>query len=192
MRTVLTEVMHLCLPLSHPVNEWQRAPTATTKLHSSPPPRAFHFHLLSLLHSNSVIPLKKPTSATTNTEPTSSLAPLPHALYSHQNTPLFLRAHRNSDITDITDTTDIMASSSVNVPTNPKIKEQDVNAKLQLYGIYSGTSSAVRFIALVCGLKSSQSRNAKLTSSRSLRQRQGPFGQFSRDEAVAHMQRTQC
>jgi hypothetical protein len=31
-----------------------------------------------------------------------------------------------------------MASSSVNVPTNPKIKEQDVNAKLQLYGIYSG------------------------------------------------------
>ena len=29
-------------------------------------------------------------------------------------------------------------SSSVNVPTNPKIKEQDVNAKLQLYGIYSG------------------------------------------------------
>lgn len=29
---------------------------------------------------------------------------------------------------------------SVNVPTNPKIKEQDVNAKLQLYGIYSGTS----------------------------------------------------
>jgi hypothetical protein len=34
-----------------------------------------------------------------------------------------------------------MASSSVNVPTNPKIKEQDVNAKLQLYGIYSGMSS---------------------------------------------------
>ena len=33
-----------------------------------------------------------------------------------------------------------MASNSVNVPTNPKIKEQDVNAKLQLYGIYSGTS----------------------------------------------------
>jgi len=30
-----------------------------------------------------------------------------------------------------------MASNSVNVPTNPKIKEQDVNAKLQLYGIYS-------------------------------------------------------
>jgi hypothetical protein len=34
-----------------------------------------------------------------------------------------------------------MASSSVNVPTNPKIKEQDVNAKLQLYGIYSGMLS---------------------------------------------------
>jgi hypothetical protein len=33
-----------------------------------------------------------------------------------------------------------MASNSVNVPTNPKIKEQDVNAKLQLYGIYSGMS----------------------------------------------------
>lgn len=27
---------------------------------------------------------------------------------------------------------------SVNVPTNQKIKEQDVNAKLQLYGIYAG------------------------------------------------------
>jgi hypothetical protein len=37
-----------------------------------------------------------------------------------------------------------MASNSVNVPTNPKIKEQDVNAKLQLYGIYSGTSSPKR------------------------------------------------
>jgi hypothetical protein len=34
-----------------------------------------------------------------------------------------------------------MASKSVNVPTDPKIKEQDVNAKLQLYGIYSGMSS---------------------------------------------------
>lgn len=27
---------------------------------------------------------------------------------------------------------------SVNVPTNQKIKEQDINAKLQLYGIYAG------------------------------------------------------
>lgn len=32
-------------------------------------------------------------------------------------------------------------ASSVNVPTNPKIKEQDVNQKLQLFGIYSGMSS---------------------------------------------------
>lgn len=39
-----------------------------------------------------------------------------------------------------TSTSPIM-SSSVNVPTNPKIKEQDVNAKLQLYGIYSGMLS---------------------------------------------------
>lgn len=29
-------------------------------------------------------------------------------------------------------------SASVNVPTNTKIKEQDVNNKLQLYGIFSG------------------------------------------------------
>lgn len=32
-----------------------------------------------------------------------------------------------------------MSSAAVNVPTNQKIKEKDVNAKLQLYGIYSGT-----------------------------------------------------
>ena len=33
-----------------------------------------------------------------------------------------------------------MASSkAVNVPTDPRIKEKDVNNKLQLYGIYSGT-----------------------------------------------------
>jgi hypothetical protein len=31
-----------------------------------------------------------------------------------------------------------MASKSVNVPTNQKIKEKDINAKLQLYGIYAG------------------------------------------------------
>jgi len=31
-------------------------------------------------------------------------------------------------------------SASVNVPTNTKIKEQDVNNKLQLYGIFSGES----------------------------------------------------
>ena len=29
---------------------------------------------------------------------------------------------------------------SVNVPTNTKIKEKDVNSKLQLYGIYEGAS----------------------------------------------------
>lgn len=31
-----------------------------------------------------------------------------------------------------------MSGAAVNVPTNFKVKEQDVNAKLQLYGIYSG------------------------------------------------------
>lgn len=36
---------------------------------------------------------------------------------------------------------------SVNVPTNPKIKEKDVNAKLQLYGIYSGMLTAPRLRA---------------------------------------------
>lgn len=30
-----------------------------------------------------------------------------------------------------------MTSKAVNVPTDVKIKEKDVNAKLQLYGIYS-------------------------------------------------------
>lgn len=30
-------------------------------------------------------------------------------------------------------------STSVNAPTNTKIKEQDINSKLQLYGIYEGT-----------------------------------------------------
>lgn len=30
--------------------------------------------------------------------------------------------------------------SSVNAPTNTKVKEQDINSKLQLYGIYEGTS----------------------------------------------------
>lgn len=32
------------------------------------------------------------------------------------------------------------SGAAVNVPTNFKIKEKDVNAKLQLYGIYSGES----------------------------------------------------
>ena len=31
-------------------------------------------------------------------------------------------------------------STGVNVPTNTKIKEKDINAKLQLYGIYAGLS----------------------------------------------------
>ncbi len=31
-------------------------------------------------------------------------------------------------------------STGVNVPTNTKIKEKDINSKLQLYGIYSGLS----------------------------------------------------
>lgn len=33
-----------------------------------------------------------------------------------------------------------MASTNVNVPTDNKIKEKDINAKLQLYGIFEGTS----------------------------------------------------
>lgn len=32
-----------------------------------------------------------------------------------------------------------MTSKAVNVPTDTKVKEKDINAKLQLYGIYSGT-----------------------------------------------------
>lgn len=32
-------------------------------------------------------------------------------------------------------------SKGVNVPTNEKVKEKDVNAKLQLYGIFEGTPS---------------------------------------------------
>lgn len=32
-----------------------------------------------------------------------------------------------------------MASKAVNVPVDEKRKEQDINTKLQLYGIYAGT-----------------------------------------------------
>lgn len=32
-----------------------------------------------------------------------------------------------------------MTSKAVNRPTDTKVKEADVNAKLQLFGIYSGT-----------------------------------------------------
>ena len=41
-----------------------------------------------------------------------------------------------------------MTSKAVNVPTNQKVKEADVNAKLQLYGIYSGTSMSVKLPAV--------------------------------------------
>jgi hypothetical protein len=34
-----------------------------------------------------------------------------------------------------------MASTSVNRPTNPKQKEQDINQKLQLYGIFTAFSN---------------------------------------------------
>lgn len=44
-----------------------------------------------------------------------------------------------------------MASTAVNRPTNVKQKEADVNQKLQLYGIYSGTSLFSPFLRLdVC------------------------------------------
>lgn len=41
---------------------------------------------------------------------------------------------------------------SVNVPTNQKIKEQDVNAKLQLYGIYAGMFAPIarRMLRIHC------------------------------------------
>jgi len=41
-----------------------------------------------------------------------------------------------------------MASKSVNVPTNNAIKEKDVNSKLQLYGIFAGTSHISGALAL--------------------------------------------
>jgi hypothetical protein len=65
-----------------------------------------------------------------------------------------------------------MASSSVNVPTNPKIKEQDVNAKLQLYGIYSGMLFSSCSPAQP---RPSQSQNLKLTFSQLL-----PMARFLR------------
>ena len=37
-----------------------------------------------------------------------------------------------------------MASTGVNVRTNQKIKEQDINSKLQLYGIYEGSSRPLK------------------------------------------------
>jgi hypothetical protein len=71
-----------------------------------------------------------------------------------------------------------MASNSVNVPTNPKIKEQDVNAKLQLYGIYSGMSPSNAAFA---------PRNRRIMKElsadthSSICQWQSPFGQYSHD-----------
>jgi hypothetical protein len=65
-----------------------------------------------------------------------------------------------------------MASNSVNVPTNPKIKEQDVNTKLQLYGIYSGTSTRSSASA---HSRPSQSQNIRLTISQLL-----PMARFLR------------
>lgn len=38
-----------------------------------------------------------------------------------------------------------MSGKTVNVPTNEKIKEQDVNFKLQLYGIYRGKLGSIRY-----------------------------------------------
>ena len=39
-------------------------------------------------------------------------------------------------------------TSTVNVPTNTKLKEQDINNKLQLYGIYAGTSNFIPTLEL--------------------------------------------
>lgn len=44
-----------------------------------------------------------------------------------------------------------MTSKSVNVPTDPKVKEKDINAKLQLYGIYSGMCARARLDKWVLG-----------------------------------------
>ena len=40
-------------------------------------------------------------------------------------------------------------STSVNKPTDLKAKEKDINAKLQLYGIYSGMSSLATLVRMV-------------------------------------------
>jgi len=41
------------------------------------------------------------------------------------------------------------SKAAVNVPTNFKLKEQDVNTKLQLYGIYSGKSYLAGMMVVV-------------------------------------------
>lgn len=63
--------------------------------------------------------------------------------------------------------------ASVNVPTNQKIKEQDVNAKLQLYGIYAGMSRPLRVSRPANG---AAPMNLKLTRDFSFCQWQGSFG----------------
>lgn len=62
---------------------------------------------------------------------------------------------------------------NVNVPTDLKVKEKDVNAKLQLYGIYSGKSTIADARPI-----SSPDPEIALTSTDifpSIRQRQGPI-----------------
>ena len=49
------------------------------------------------------------------------------------------------------------SSKAVNVPTNEKIKEQDINNKLQVYGIYRGTVyHLLYYIAWTCADYDSQ------------------------------------
>lgn len=55
-------------------------------------------------------------------------------------------------------------AAAVNAPVNEKVKERDVNNKLQLYGIYSGAFAP----ACVCGLAN------RLRCS--IRKWQGPLG----------------
>jgi hypothetical protein len=58
-----------------------------------------------------------------------------------------------------------MASASVNRPTNVQQKEQDVNNKLQLFGIYSGML-----------LRSPEGPGPLTPRFCSVRERQGPIG----------------
>jgi hypothetical protein len=114
--------------------QWSKPPRARLSETSSPPLPLLC--PLSLFASNPVIPPQIPPSVTLIPRATSSTRneTTPHPLLRHSHT-----THQPSHSTTI-----IMASKSVNVPTDPKIKEQDVNAKLQLYGIYSGMSLPIR------------------------------------------------
>lgn len=51
---------------------------------------------------------------------------------------------------------------SVNVPVNEKIKEKDINAKLQLYGIYSG-ESASKALSATASARSCKRRTSLFT-----------------------------